>query len=188
MYRALYPFQKTHPTSLSFAQGDVFLSLPGARSDKNWHFVLDQKGIKGFVPRNYVDKEEKQPNKDEYDKLLENTREAVLSQRMGEKDRAELLVIIENLKKSFKSDNTNNSQQGCPATEKLPLPTASINGGGGEKESSSCIPKAPSPRPDSLSSNEEIKGKHNLHNFFDKFRVLSTSKNTLGYEYSFYVS
>ena len=26
---ALYPFKKTHPTSLTFAQGDIFIELPG---------------------------------------------------------------------------------------------------------------------------------------------------------------
>lgn len=36
MYKALYSFKKTHPTSLSFTENDIFLELPGASGDKNW--------------------------------------------------------------------------------------------------------------------------------------------------------
>jgi hypothetical protein len=36
MYKALYAFKKTHPTSLSFAENDAFIELPGASGDKNW--------------------------------------------------------------------------------------------------------------------------------------------------------
>ena len=163
MYRALYPFQKTHPTSLSFVQGDVFLSLPGARSDKNWHFVLDEKGCKGFVPRNYVNPAENLPNKDEYDKLLVKIREAVLAQRMGEKERADILGKIEELKKGYNSGNGKDNK--VETTEKgvLRVPKGGSDNGGSENEFSSSFPKAPSPRPDSLSSNEDTKGNINYN-------------------------
>ena len=36
MYKALYSFKKTHPTSLSFTENDLFIELPGASGDKNW--------------------------------------------------------------------------------------------------------------------------------------------------------
>ena len=29
LLRSLYSFKKTHPTSLNFAQGDLFIELPG---------------------------------------------------------------------------------------------------------------------------------------------------------------
>lgn len=51
MLRALYPFKKTHPTSLTFSQGDLFVELPGASGDKNWHYVLDANGAAGYVPK-----------------------------------------------------------------------------------------------------------------------------------------
>ena len=160
MYRALYPFQKTHPTSLSFEKNDVFLSLPGANSDKNWHCVLDQKGFKGFVPRNYVKKEEKLPSKDEYENLLTKIREAILSQRMGEKDRADLLGKVEELRKSYQNENSpNNKQNNTGPSNSSKVPTIGANNSSGELEVSSNLPKAPSPRPDSLSSNEDAKGK-----------------------------
>ena len=161
MYKALFPFQKTHPTSLSFAQGDIFIGLPGARSDKNWHFVLDQKGCKGFVPRNYVNNEETLPSKDEYEKLLGKIKEAVLSQRMGEKEKADILGKLEYLKKNYRSDNGKDSNQvsnNSVASETLKLPTRATTSGAGDNDSNCNLPKAPSPRPDSLSSNEEIKG------------------------------
>ena len=168
MYRALYPFQKTHPTSLSFVQGDVFLSLPGARSDKNWHFVLDEKGCKGFVPRNYVNPAENLPNKDEYDKLLAKIREAVLVQRMSEKERADILGKIEELKKGYNSGNGKDNK--LEATEKgvLRVPKGGSDNGASENEFSSSFPKAPSPRPDSLSSNEDTKGNINYNLTLDK--------------------
>ena len=160
MYRALYPFKKTHPTSLSFEKDDIFLSLPGARSDKNWHFVLDQKGFKGFVPRNYVKQEEKLPSKDEYENLLVKIREAILSQRMGEKDRADLLGKVDELKKSYQSENPSNNKQNSSTPNNAPrMPVLGENVSVGDNEVNSSLPKAPSPRPDSLSSNEDGKGK-----------------------------
>jgi hypothetical protein len=51
MYRALYPFKKTHPTSLSFGQGDLFVELTGASADKNWHYVLASNGEAGYIPK-----------------------------------------------------------------------------------------------------------------------------------------
>ena len=162
MYRALYPFQKTHPTSLGFETGDIFIGLPGARADKNWHFVLNQKGNKGFVPRNYVNQEEKLPSKDEYEKLLEKIRNEVLSQRMGEKERAEILGKLDALKKSYNPYVNKDNKQlniNSKSSEKLTVPAQATTGGGaGEHESYANLPKAPSPRPDSLSSNEELKG------------------------------
>ena len=159
MYRALYPFQKTHPTSLSFEKDDIFLSLPGARSDKNWHFVIDQKGLKGFVPRNYVKQEEKLPGKEEYEKILGKIREAILSQRMGEKDRADLLGKIEELKKLYQAETSPNAKQNSNKSNNSPtVPILRSKSSVGDNEVSSNLPKAPSPRPDSLSSNEDTKG------------------------------
>ena len=51
MLRAMYPFKKTHPTSLSFNQGDIFVELAGAASDKNWHYVMSSTGEVGYVPK-----------------------------------------------------------------------------------------------------------------------------------------
>ena len=31
LLRSLYSFKKTHPTSLTFTQGDLFIELPGNR-------------------------------------------------------------------------------------------------------------------------------------------------------------
>ena len=168
MYRALYPFQKTHPTSLSFEKDDVFLSLPGANSDKNWHCVLDRKGSKGFVPRNYVKKEEKLPSKEEYENLLTKIREAILSQRMGEKDRADLLGKVEELRKSYQNENDPNNKQNNTAINNVPkVPTLGANVNVGDHEAPSNLPKAPSPRPDSLSSNEDAKGNSSDYSIYD---------------------
>ena len=158
MYKALFPFQKTHPTSLSFVAGDIFLSLPGARADKNWHFVVDQKGCKGFVPRNYVNQQDELPSKDEYEKLLEKVREGILSQRMGEKERADLLGKLEDMKKCYNSGGIIDNKQNSVIPGTSNGSGGNINASGIDTESNSALPKAPSPRPDSLSSNEELKG------------------------------
>ena len=165
MYRALYPFQKTHPTSLTFGHGDVFVELPGARPDKNWHFVLDKKGNKGFVPRNYVGKVDKMPSKDEFLSLLENIKGEVVAQRIAEKERADTLAKIEFLKNNFScqpanpddkeqqhnSVNLSVSDNAAKPKNSLSVTNSAASSGA---EAVSMLPKAPSPRPDSLSSND----------------------------------
>ena len=161
MYRALFPFQKTHPTSLTFGKGDVFVGLPGARADKNWHFVIDKKGNNGFVPRNYVHKEETLPSRDEFEQHLENIKEAVLSKKMVEKERADTLAKIEYLKANFNSNNKTEDKKlsaNLLGATRVQI-SSTVKRDEGETDSTNNIPKAPSPRPDSLSSNEDNKGK-----------------------------
>ena len=87
MFKSLYAFNKTHPTSLSFGANDVFVGLPGAGADKNWYYVLDSKGLKGFVPRNYVQKVEQLPTLEEFNKLLDNIRDNVIGSKIPDKER-----------------------------------------------------------------------------------------------------
>ena len=54
MFKALYAFKKTHPSSLGFEDSEVFIELPGAGNDKNWHYVVNTNGQAGYIPKNYV--------------------------------------------------------------------------------------------------------------------------------------
>ena len=56
MFKALFAFKKTHPTSLGFEENEVFIELPGASNDKNWYYVINTDGTAGYVPKNYVEK------------------------------------------------------------------------------------------------------------------------------------
>ena len=88
MFKALYSFNKTHPTSLTFAAGDAFIGLPGASADKNWYYVLDiKRGLKGFVPRNYVQQWEKLPTLDEFNKILDGVKDNVVGSKIPDKER-----------------------------------------------------------------------------------------------------
>ena len=58
MFKALFAFKKTHPSSIGFDENEEFIGLPGASTDKNWHYVIDTNGTAGYVPKNYVEKKE----------------------------------------------------------------------------------------------------------------------------------
>jgi hypothetical protein len=77
---------------------------------------------------------------------------------MGEKDRADTLGKLEELKKSYTSGNTKDNKLETTERGVLRVPKGGSDTGGGENEFNSSFPKAPSPRPDSLSSNEDTKG------------------------------
>ena len=61
MFRALYSFNKTHPTSLTFSAGDTFIGLPGASADKNWWGNTKRFWMVNIVPKlhNYRGEERK---------------------------------------------------------------------------------------------------------------------------------
>ena len=101
MFKALYAFNKTHPTSLSFNAQDVFIGLPGAGADKNWYYVLDTRGFKGFVPRNYVQKVETLPSSEDFNKLLDSIRINVIGSKIPDKERGDTLAKIELLRTEF---------------------------------------------------------------------------------------
>ena len=56
MFKALFPFKKTHPTSLGFNENEDFIELPGASNDKNWYYVINVNGLSGYIPKNYVER------------------------------------------------------------------------------------------------------------------------------------
>ena len=58
MFKALYAFKKTHPSSLGFEDHEIFIELPGAGGDKNWYYVINTNGQAGYVPKNYVEKKD----------------------------------------------------------------------------------------------------------------------------------
>ena len=68
MMRALYNFDKTHSTSLTFSTDDLFFELPNIEQPKkscDWCYVPSlSNGEAGYIPRSYVKMEE-------MDKLLE---------------------------------------------------------------------------------------------------------------------
>uniref|UniRef100_A0A0K2V8L6 SH3 domain-containing protein n=1 Tax=Lepeophtheirus salmonis TaxID=72036 RepID=A0A0K2V8L6_LEPSM len=56
--KALYPFKKTHESSISFEGGDIVLELEEKltpkEKDMNWIYVIHSSGTIGYVPKNYV--------------------------------------------------------------------------------------------------------------------------------------
>ena len=113
------------------------------------------------MPRNYVHKEETLPSRDEFEQHLENIKEAVLSQKLVENERADTLAKLEYLKANFNSNNKTEDKKlstNLLGAARVQTP-CTVKSGEGEADSTNNIPKAPSPRPDSLSSNEDNKGK-----------------------------
>ena len=56
MYRALYSFQATDPSALSFTASAHFTVMD--TSDQYWWLVQNGSGFVGYVPANYLAKEE----------------------------------------------------------------------------------------------------------------------------------
>lgn len=152
MYRALYAFKKTHPTSLSFNENDLFVELPGASADKNWHYVVNASGQSGYVPRNYVAKDDLKP--DDFHRQIDAVKERVKVGKMPDRERGELLAKIE---------MTRQNQQQVWHKEQLQLeknhmPRAASPKVSGSSSRSSTPPKsskkraAPMPPPNSVRS------------------------------------
>ncbi|TRY70898.1 hypothetical protein TCAL_02794 [Tigriopus californicus] len=117
MLRALYPFKKTHPTSLSFTQGDLFVELPGAANDKNWFYVMDGNAGAGYIPRNYVFLE-----RIAFDKLathIDGLKDRVRLSGAVEKEKAELIAKLEAVCSKYKSDRS------ASITQRIPVPDTS---------------------------------------------------------------
>jgi len=94
LYRALYSFKKTHPSSLGFEESEEFIELPGASEDKNWYYAISSKGKAGYIPRNYVEK--KETTIEEFKKIAEVIKEAVkASPDIGNREKGELLAKID---------------------------------------------------------------------------------------------
>ncbi|XP_077979366.1 NCK-interacting protein with SH3 domain-like, partial [Glandiceps talaboti] len=56
MYRAAYSFQNDDEKTLNFQRGDKFTLID--RSDQNWWQVINASGNIGYVPANYVEKDQ----------------------------------------------------------------------------------------------------------------------------------
>lgn len=57
LHKALYNFEATYNSALSFKEGELFVELSGGsgcKQDRNWYFVASTDGSAGYVPRNYV--------------------------------------------------------------------------------------------------------------------------------------
>ena len=94
LYRALYSFKKTHPSSLGFEESEEFIELPGASEDKNWYYAISSKGKAGYIPRNYVEK--KETTIEEFKKIAEVIKEAVKAcPDIGNREKGELLAKID---------------------------------------------------------------------------------------------
>ena len=57
MYRAAYDFKATNENALDFKENDLFTVLDSTR-DQYWWLVQNGKGQVGFVPANYLKKNE----------------------------------------------------------------------------------------------------------------------------------
>ncbi len=137
MLRALYSFKKTHPTSLSFSAGDLFVELPTGRSaeDKNWHYVLALEVCEaGYVPRNYVTGAERSLAR------LEAAKESLRMRKIPDKERAELLAGLEAAKTKMLESGAPSSRPHSatkkraapkppPAMSVCPQPSATLDTG-----------------------------------------------------------
>ncbi|XP_052757518.1 NCK-interacting protein with SH3 domain [Galleria mellonella] len=54
MLKALYDFEATLSKTLSFSEGDFFFLQQHNTKQRNWWYVINRKGLVGFVPSNYV--------------------------------------------------------------------------------------------------------------------------------------
>ena len=100
MFKALYTFKKTHSTSISFEENDLFLELPGASGDKNWNYVINTHGQTGYVPKNYVEK--KETTKEDFKKVAEEVKERVKTlSTMGNREKGEMLAKIDRTRIKF---------------------------------------------------------------------------------------
>ena len=95
MFRSLYHFKKTHPTSIGFEENENFIELPGATGDKNWYYVVNSNGQAGYIPKNYVEKNTKL-NADEFKTVAEGIKERVkVISTLGNREKGELLAKID---------------------------------------------------------------------------------------------
>ena len=94
LYKALYSFKKTHPSSLGFEESEEFIELPGASEDKNWYYAISSKGKAGYIPRNYVEK--KETTIEEFKKFAEVIKDHVKTcTDIGNREKGELLAKID---------------------------------------------------------------------------------------------
>ena len=57
MLRSLYTYKGTHARTLGFQAGERFVEV-GTSRDPNWLHVRSERGIIGYVPKNYVTNDE----------------------------------------------------------------------------------------------------------------------------------
>lgn len=101
MYKALYAFKKTHPTSLGFEENEQFIELPGASGDKNWYYVVNGGGVAGYIPKNYVSKRDPLTI-EEFKKFAEATKDNVKALKsLGNREKGELLAKIDRSRINF---------------------------------------------------------------------------------------
>eukprot|EP00095_Tigriopus_kingsejongensis_P003296 snap_masked-scaffold355_size198070-processed-gene-0.1 protein:Tk03296 transcript:snap_masked-scaffold355_size198070-processed-gene-0.1-mRNA-1 annotation:"nck-interacting protein with sh3 domain isoform x1" len=117
MLRALYPFKKTHPTSLSFHQGDLFVELPGATNDKNWFYVMDANAAAGYIPRNYVFVE--RIAVDKFSSHIDGLRDRVRLGGANEREKGELIAKLDAVYSKYKGDKNST------VTQRIPVPDTS---------------------------------------------------------------
>jgi hypothetical protein len=99
MYKALYTFKKTHPTSLGFDENEEFLELPGAAGDKNWYYVVNFGGIAGYIPRNYVQR--KEVDLDQFKKHVQAVKDRIQVSELLPRARGELLAKVDRSRINF---------------------------------------------------------------------------------------
>lgn len=120
MLRALYSFKKTHPTSLTFTQSDLFVELPMTSADKNWYYVMDGQAVAGYVPKNYVFSE--RVTSEQLRSHIDSLKDAIrLSSAVGEKERAEHLSNLEQAFANFSSKNGSSAG----SNNRIPVPDSS---------------------------------------------------------------
>ena len=119
MLRALYSFKKTHPTSLTFTQNDLFVELPMTSVDKNWYYVMDGQAVAGYVPKNYVFTE--RVTAEQLRSHIDSLKDAIrLSSAVGEKERAEHLSNLEQAYVTFSAKGS-----GSGSANRIPVPDSS---------------------------------------------------------------
>ena len=143
MLRALYPFKKTHPTSLGFGQGDVFVELSGASNDKNWHYAMANNGESGYIPKSYVMQEKVSP--EALSKHVDALQERVRLRGLPNKEKAELLANLQGVKKRYADGLISPRSSSASSGARSISPSA--------KSSSSSKKRAAPPPPATSSSN-----------------------------------
>lgn len=54
MLRATYDFRAPYENTLSFDEGDLFITLKKNNKDNDWVHVVDLKGVVGYVSRSFI--------------------------------------------------------------------------------------------------------------------------------------
>ncbi len=154
MYKALFSFKKTHPSSLTFSENDQFIELPGAAGDKNWYYVINWNGTSGYVPKNYVEKVEGIAL-EEFKKHVDSIKEKIKVGPLANREKGELLAKVDRSRINFEKS--------------LPVPAAFLanvivdGGAASGPESESQRKKKHLPRSSSPKGGQQQHQQHSHH-------------------------